>query len=89
MNTKPLGVIAALLASFAVILLGVTVALSLPVWVRIAMIVFALIVLAASGGFIGVAVSAQRRAQSAGAVTTEENGAAETPDETNGRAASD
>lgn len=61
MDTKAFGALAACLAGLAVVLCVLSVAMELPAWVEIAMVVGAILLLASAGGLIGAAVAAQRR----------------------------
>jgi hypothetical protein len=51
-------------AGLATVTLGISVAMELPQAVRIAAIPVGVVLLVAAGGFIGAAVSAQRKANS-------------------------
>lgn len=64
MGTKSLGASAAVVAGLATVTLGISVAMELPQAVRIAAIAVGVVLLVAAGGFIGAAVSAQRKANS-------------------------
>lgn len=61
METKSVGALAACVASLAVVLCVLSVALELPMTVEIAMIAGALVLLASAGGLIGAAVVAQKK----------------------------
>ncbi|MEU1972833.1 hypothetical protein ABZ477_14345 [Microbacterium sp. NPDC019599] len=61
MRTKPLGALAAVTASLAVVLCGLSVVLPLPSPIEIALVVAAVLPLATAGGLLGAAVAAQRK----------------------------
>lgn len=64
MDTKTLGVFAAVVAGLAAVILGVSVAVDLPQALRIAVISGGVVLLVVAGGLIGAAVSAQKKTSS-------------------------
>lgn len=60
-DSKTFGALAACVAALAVVLCGLSVAIELPMPVRIVMLAVALLLLASAGGLIGAAVSARKK----------------------------